>query len=154
MFLDVINGLMADRGINKSVLSKESGIPYTTIDGWYKKGYNNIGLATLRKLCQYFGVSLDYLMEQETSISANEQEIINKYRALDTRGKETVRNILDIEYRRSINSKDDEYEIVEAAAHSHAGKSIRKVLSKEEAEEAEEAYIEMTDPRRKIKHRD
>ena len=100
MFLDVINGLMAERGINKSTLSKESGIPYTTIDGWYKKGYNNVGLATLRKLCKYFNVSLDYLMEQETSLSANEQKLVDKYRLLDSHGKEVVKNLLEAECRR------------------------------------------------------
>ena len=37
MFLDILNELMAEKGINKSILSKESGVPYTTIDGFYKK---------------------------------------------------------------------------------------------------------------------
>ena len=30
-FTDKLDALMAEKGINKSVLSKESGIPYTTI---------------------------------------------------------------------------------------------------------------------------
>lgn len=38
-FLDKLDNLMHERGLNKNTLSKACGIPYTTIDGWYKKGY-------------------------------------------------------------------------------------------------------------------
>ena len=62
MFLEILNSLMEERGINKSTLSKESGIPYTTIDGFYKKGCENIKLQTLQKLADYFDVSVDYLL--------------------------------------------------------------------------------------------
>ena len=34
-FTDKLDALMAEKGINKSVLSKEAGIPYTTIAGFY-----------------------------------------------------------------------------------------------------------------------
>lgn len=63
MFLDLLERLMKERNINKNVLANESGIPYTTIDGWWKKGYDNIRLSTLKKLAAYFNVSLDYLMD-------------------------------------------------------------------------------------------
>lgn len=64
-FLTKLDGLMNDRNINKSQLSKESGVPYTTIDGFYKKGTENIKLSTLKKLSQYFGCSLDYLADDD-----------------------------------------------------------------------------------------
>jgi transcriptional regulator with XRE-family HTH domain len=63
MFLEILERLMKERNINKNVLANESGIPYTTIDGWWKKGYDNIRLSTLKKLAAYFNVSLDYLMD-------------------------------------------------------------------------------------------
>ena len=62
MFLDNLDKLMAAKGINKSVLAKESGVPYTTIDGFYKKGWDNVKLSTLLKLAAYFEVSLDALV--------------------------------------------------------------------------------------------
>ena len=62
MFLDILNELMAENGINKSILSKESGVPYTTIDGFYKKGCDNIKLSTLEKIADYFGVTIDFLL--------------------------------------------------------------------------------------------
>lgn len=62
-FLDKLDYLMREKNINKSQLSKESGVPYTTIDGFYKKGTENIKLSTLKKLASYFDCSLDYLAD-------------------------------------------------------------------------------------------
>jgi len=44
------------------VLARESGVPYTTIDGFYKKGWDNVKLSTLLKLAAYFEISLDALV--------------------------------------------------------------------------------------------
>lgn len=49
-FTDKLDTLMAERHINKSILSKEAEIPYTTIDGFYKKGSDNIKLSTLMEI--------------------------------------------------------------------------------------------------------
>ena len=62
MFLEILDKLIEEKKINKSVLAKESGIPYTTIDGFYKKGWENVKLSTLLKLAAYFEVSVDYLV--------------------------------------------------------------------------------------------
>lgn len=59
-FLEKINYLMEIHHLNKSTLSKACSIPYTTIDGWYKRGYEGLKLPTLKKLSDYFNVSLDY----------------------------------------------------------------------------------------------
>ena len=64
-FLTKLDKLMQDRNINKNQLSKESGVPYTTIDGFYKKGTDNIKLSTLKKLASHFGCSLDYLADDD-----------------------------------------------------------------------------------------
>ena len=45
-FTDKLDALMAEKGINKSILSKESGIPYTKIAGFYTK---EIGRASCRE---------------------------------------------------------------------------------------------------------
>ena len=42
--------LMKERNINKAELARESGIPYTTIDGFYKKGSENAKLSTLKNM--------------------------------------------------------------------------------------------------------
>ena len=67
---DKLDLLMRERNINKAELARESGIPYTTIDGFYKKGSDNAKLSTLKKLCAYFGCSLDYLADDNTTKTA------------------------------------------------------------------------------------
>ena len=60
-----IDFLMKEKGINKSELSRQSGIPYMTIINFYEKGTENVKLSTLKKLAKYFNVSLDYLANDE-----------------------------------------------------------------------------------------
>ncbi|NLO48125.1 MAG: XRE family transcriptional regulator [Clostridiales bacterium] len=93
MFLTVLNRLMAEKAITKSKLAQNSGIPYTTIDGWYKKGYENVRLATLLKLSDYFNVSLDYLVgkpDNNMRIGLTEIEMLNIYKQLDSHGRRVV----------------------------------------------------------------
>ena len=74
-FTDKLDALMAEKGINKSILSKEAGIPYTTIAGFYTKGTDNVKLSTLKKLSAYLGCSNDYLADdsskKQTTIAAH-----------------------------------------------------------------------------------
>jgi len=76
MFLKVFTELLKTNGLNKRQFSIKSGIPYTTIDGFYKKGYENIRLTTLRKIAAYFNVSLDYLMFGETPKDNNKETLV------------------------------------------------------------------------------
>lgn len=63
-FITRLEYLMKKNGIaNKSELARVSGIPYTTIDGFYKKGTDNIKLSTLRKLTECLHCSLDFLTD-------------------------------------------------------------------------------------------
>ena len=89
---------MEEKGINKNILSAESGVPYTTIDGFYKKGYKNTKLSTLRKLSDYFGVSLDYLIGnsdsslthknyEDAGLKDDEKDLVGMYNLLNQDGK-------------------------------------------------------------------
>jgi hypothetical protein len=111
-FLEKLDYLIRIRGINKSVLSKESGVPYTTIDGFYKKGYEKAKLPTIQKIANYFDVTLDYLMRDDINdckthgfkIEFNEIQLIKNYRSLTPSGKETVDKTIDsvLEYEGKI----------------------------------------------------
>lgn len=68
--------LMKEKNINKAELARESGIPYTTIDGFYKKGSENAKLSTLKRLCSYFECSLDYLTDNSVP---NKPQTISAY---------------------------------------------------------------------------
>lgn len=67
MLKDKISELMLEKGINKSELSRGADIPYTTIDGLFKKNSENVKLPTLKKLAVYFGCSIDSLVDDECS---------------------------------------------------------------------------------------
>ena len=60
-FLSKLDRLMRERKLNKHTLSQQSGIPYTTLVGLWERGKENARLSTVNRLCEFFGVSLDYL---------------------------------------------------------------------------------------------
>ena len=63
--------------------------------------------ATLQKVADYFGITVDELLGKEKQpitergyeLSEDEEDIIRMYRALDERGKASVRNAIQYEYK-------------------------------------------------------
>ena len=105
--LDKLDLLMCERGLNKRTLSQSCGIPYTTIIGLYKKGYEGARMSTVRGLAHFFGVSTDYLITDEitdphyglsspaapvSDLTADETQLIDDYREFNAEGKEKVRD--------------------------------------------------------------
>lgn len=140
-FLEKLDFMMDKLGINKSKLSSISGVPYTTIDTFYKKGYENTKLSTIRKLSDALNVSMDYLIvdtiTDETygktngfSLKSGEMDHIKKYRALDDYGKEAVDGVLDVEYRR-------------CEAERRASSAVKIKEQRQEMELAKEAAQEL-----------
>ena len=100
MFTDKVKALMEERGINRHELALGSGIPYTTIDGWFKKGGENVRLSTLLRLAEYFNVSLDALAGEGGGVSPAEQLMLGRWRRLDEHGQRMVRLTLEEEFSR------------------------------------------------------
>lgn len=48
-------------------VSKETGISQTAFSNW-KAGRNDPGLESLRKLAKYFGVPIEYFLDQDTPV--------------------------------------------------------------------------------------
>ena len=99
--LEKIDFLVKENSLNKRKLSINAGIPYSTIDGLYKVGYENMRLPTFRKLCDYFNVTMDSMAYDDREIeyksdispaalSREEQELILTFSRLDDRGKNSV----------------------------------------------------------------
>ena len=81
MFIENIEFLMKQKGINKRTLSAQSGIPYTTIVSFWTVGCDNAKLSTIRKLADYFGVTLDFLIRgKATVVTPSEEIIVDAYR--------------------------------------------------------------------------
>lgn len=109
-FIDKLNYLMNKNGLNKSTLSKACGIPYTTIDGWYKKGFDDLRLSTLKKLASFFNTSLDFWAYDETDqkikISKEKQEFISSISQLDDTQLKLLNDIVD-SIKRNSHSEDE-----------------------------------------------
>lgn len=126
-FLEKLDFLMKKYGLNKRTLSQKSDIPYTTIDNWYKRGYEGLKLTTLRKLNDFFNTTLDYWILDEITdpnygkssgfeVEYDEMEHIKKYRVLDGHGKEMVDFTLLKEWERVTVEKAKHNNIVQITA--------------------------------------
>lgn len=73
IFLNLINKLhilMIRNNIkNLSQLSKETNIPYTTLKSIFDGDVNDIRLSTSRKLCDYFNITLDELLDDDIELT-------------------------------------------------------------------------------------
>lgn len=64
MFSEILEKLLAERGISALTLSKEIGIPKSILYEW-KSGKREPSTANLRRLADYFGVTPGYLLGRE-----------------------------------------------------------------------------------------
>ena len=120
---------MAARGDNNSTLAKNAGIPYTTIDGLFKKGYKNAYVSTMQKLSTYYGVTLDYLLNGDDTASADAITLAAKFDQLDSYGKDAVSAIVDAEYRRCKGSGSITTAVQHAVRNGETEDSIATVIT-------------------------
>lgn len=128
-FHDRLRKLMAARGDNNSTLAKNAGIPYTTIDGLFKKGYKNAYVSTMQKLSTYYGVTLDYLLNGDDTASAAAITLAAKFDQLDSYGKDAVSAIVDAEYRRCTESGSITTAVQHAVRNGETEDSIATVIT-------------------------
>lgn len=64
-----IDMLMIEKGINLHQLSQQTGIPYTTMKNWWNRPdtAENAKLTPMRKIANYFDVSLDYIADDSVT---------------------------------------------------------------------------------------
>lgn len=98
-FLEKLDKLMADRDLNKKTLSEKSGIAYTTIVNWYKRGYDNMTISIFKRLCDFFCVTMDSMARNDAKIeyynpgkkdlhiTTEEEYFLKCYRAADNMHK-------------------------------------------------------------------
>ena len=104
--------LMNEHGLSKAELSRQARIPYTTIDGFWKRGTDNLQRSSLLKLAKCFNCTLDYLADDAIDInnelfknhslflqatstySPHEQELLRLYRELDDDGREIIDKLI------------------------------------------------------------
>ena len=111
---DKLDLLMRERGINKKDLSRQSGIPYTTIINFYEKGTDNVKLSTLLKLSRYLGVTLDYIADDNIEEKGNStgtrkyDRLIALWRQLPPEKQQKMLSIIELELEECASSEVQE----------------------------------------------
>ena len=112
-----LNKFMESNRYTKADIAKMSSIPYTTIDGLFKKSDENIKLRTLKKLANVIGCYLDELVYSEEDLSKignkfnkSELTLIKKYRQLDADGKEDINDLIDSKLARAERAAKEQEE--------------------------------------------
>ncbi|MCL1820081.1 MAG: helix-turn-helix domain-containing protein [Oscillospiraceae bacterium] len=83
----------------------------------YENSKNNINNETLCFLADYYNVTTDYLLGRQEALpsflSEEERGLVERYRALDTRGKQSVQNNMSFELlqNKSDNTKNLQYNV-------------------------------------------
>ncbi|MCD7728453.1 MAG: helix-turn-helix domain-containing protein [Clostridia bacterium] len=96
-FPELLLNLLKEFNITQAQLSKATGIPTTTINGWIKAGrlpdYNSI-----KTLCCYFGISADELLQleniSESNLNEEEMKLLRSFKAAPKRTQQAVISIL------------------------------------------------------------
>lgn len=61
-FTDNLQALMNAKGISRRRLANECGISPSAVNSWFNRSAENISLPTLKKLADYFGISIEELV--------------------------------------------------------------------------------------------
>lgn len=90
---------MKEKGITRGALAEKTGIPYNTIVGFYKKGYSNMQLSNLKRISEFFGVSIDILSDDDKELEEEREKenqlFTAKYTSLSEKGRALVDEVVD-----------------------------------------------------------
>ena len=90
--------LMEARGLNMHSLAKKSGLSWNTIKNFYtRKSIPTV--TTISMLCDGLGITLAQFFDAEgetVQLTAEQQQVINRWDALTDREKEVVSGMMDI----------------------------------------------------------
>ena len=96
-FLDRLHILMERHNDNNSTLAKKSGIPYTTIVGLFNRNWEKAQISTIQRICEFYNVSLDYMVYGAEKLSDEALIVAAKYETLSDYGKSMIEAILQNE---------------------------------------------------------
>ena len=100
-FADRLKEARLIQGLTQEQLADKVGIAKTTYTG-YEKGNREPNVHTMAKLMEALNVDANFLWQDEAHFSIElfptEKELIEKYRALDERGKSMVDSVLEEAY--------------------------------------------------------
>ncbi len=117
--IEKIDFLCKEQGLSRRQFSIKANIPYTTIDGLFKRGYEGVRLSTFISICDFFQVTMDsmardneqivYLKDLlENDLTIYDSKLLNEYHNLSPEGKERVNYTLkaELELTAALEKKD------------------------------------------------
>ena len=99
------------KGLSQAQVAQHLNITYQAYS-LYETNKRQMNYATLCLLADLFEVSTDYLLGREDAIPSflndEERHIIDQYRELDKRGKDSIKTTLDFEHSYAPADRQDE----------------------------------------------
>lgn len=96
--------------------TQQFGISYSTLDSIFKRGIKNAGIDTMLKIFGALNIDIESVktgklrhnknLQIDSALTVDEQSLINKYRALDEFGQDTVNAVLECENKRCISQQE------------------------------------------------
>lgn len=104
--------LLKEKKKTKAQLAKAAGIPYTTLDSMLKRDSDATRLGTIYKIAEYLDVSVEELVfdddthkkNNRTNLTDTELSIIENYRLVDERGKNTIVALINYEVQQRLEN--------------------------------------------------
>ena len=88
-----IRQLRKSRSLSQTELAEAIGMTHSTI-ARYELGRRRMNVDTIRKMCDFFGCSMGYLMGQPETAASEDEAVIAAYHALNDRDRKIVDMIL------------------------------------------------------------
>ena len=105
-----INNRRKELGMSIDDLVSKSGIPKSTLSKITAGINTNPTLSTVQALCKALECSLSDIInfEKDNTPTVEETHLLKKYRSLDPYGQKAVTSVLDIEFERCHEARQDE----------------------------------------------
>ena len=145
-FLDRLKNIMEKNHDNNSTLAKKSGIPYTTVVGLFKRGWETAQLTTIQRICEYYSVSIDFMVYGVEKLSEESQMIAAKYDTLDESGKELLNIVADLQVKRMKETTAQKSRRVPIIGNAYNdGRFETKLAAMQEQKEMVEDIVEINE---------
>lgn len=124
MIEEKLKNMIIEKSGSVKSFSAFINIPYTTLDSILKRGIDKANVLNIIKICNALNIDVDSLANGKiekkmevvnTTLTAAEQNHIEKYRKLDAYGKDMVDTVLDKEAAR-VSAQEDAFECAPIAA--------------------------------------
>ena len=109
---------MQEKHLTKAQLAKAADIPYTTLDSMLKRDSDQKRMEGMLRIAALLGTSIEELVLSDTdfaksdAFTGEERELMETFRSLDERGKNTVRALLTHESRLCEKNEPDTAKII------------------------------------------